>query len=41
MTKAIKISDYYKIKKNIDEFGYVIIKDVYKKRDLENLKKGY
>ena len=39
MTKAIKISDYHKIKKNIDEFGYVIIKDVYKKRDLENLKK--
>ena len=31
MTKAIKISDYHKIKKNIDEFGYVIIKDVYKK----------
>lgn len=39
MTKAIKISDYYKIKRSINEFGYAIIKDVYKKRDLENLKK--
>ena len=39
MTKAIEISNYRQIKKNIDEFGYVIIKNVYKKRDLDNLKK--
>ncbi len=39
MEKKFKISNYNGIKKNIDEYGYAIIKDVYKKKELDKLKK--
>lgn len=39
MNKRFSISDYNGIKRHIDDNGYVIIKNVYQKKELEKLKK--